>query len=108
MFQRKLAMPILQYLTKPLLDYNGAKPAPEEYLLEPDSALGFGYAESKWVSENILRKASERTPISTTVFRCGQMTGGPSGAWNEHEWFPSLVKSSITLGQLPATGGVSS
>ena len=46
------------------------------------------------------------TPISTTVVRCGQMSGGISGAWNEHEWFPSLVKSSVTLGKLPSIDSV--
>lgn len=55
-----------------------------------------------------MRKASEATPISTTVLRCGQMTGGPSGAWNDHEWFPSLIKSSVTMGKLPASSGVRS
>lgn len=82
-------------------------PALEEHLIKPDSAIGLGYGESKWVSEQILRKASEETPISTTVLRCGQMTGGPSGAWNDHEWFPSLIKSSLKLGKLPASSGVS-
>lgn len=33
------------------------------------------------------------------------MTGGPSGAWNEHEWFPSLVKSSVALGKIPDVEG---
>ncbi|KAH8093319.1 hypothetical protein DFH11DRAFT_1684209 [Phellopilus nigrolimitatus] len=35
------------------------------------------------------------------------MLGGPSGAWSTHEWFPSLVKSSIALGMLPDADGVS-
>ena len=79
----------------------------EEYLAEPNSAIGIGYGESKWVSEQIMRKASEVTPISTTVLRCGQMTGGPSGAGNDHEWLPSLIKSSVAMGKLPASSGVS-
>lgn len=87
--------------------YIGPSPAPEEYLAEPDSALGLGYSESKWVSEHILRTASsQQTALSTTVMRCGQMTGGPSGAWNTHEWFPSLLKSSIKMGKIPAIEGV--
>ncbi|KAH8110877.1 acetyl-CoA synthetase-like protein [Phellopilus nigrolimitatus] len=82
------------------------EPGPEEPLATPDTAIGTGYAESKWVSEHILQVASEKTPLSATVVRCGQMTGGPSGAWNTHEWFPSLIKSSIALGMLPDANGV--
>ncbi|KAH8113759.1 acetyl-CoA synthetase-like protein [Phellopilus nigrolimitatus] len=79
--------------------------APEEPLATPDTAIGAGYTESKWVSEHILQVASEKTPLSVSVVRCGQMTGGPSGAWNTHEWFPSLIKSSIALGMLPDADG---
>ncbi|KAH8110847.1 acetyl-CoA synthetase-like protein [Phellopilus nigrolimitatus] len=79
--------------------------APEEPLATPDTAIGAGYTESKWVSEHILQVASEKTPLSASVVRCGQMSGGPSGAWNTHEWFPSLVKSSIALGMLPDADG---
>ncbi|KAH8110846.1 acetyl-CoA synthetase-like protein [Phellopilus nigrolimitatus] len=82
------------------------EPGPEEPLATPDTAIGTGYAESKWVSEHILQVATEKTPLSATVVRCGQMTGGPSGAWNTHEWFPSLIKSSIALGMLPDANGV--
>ncbi|THH03938.1 hypothetical protein EW145_g5884 [Phellinidium pouzarii] len=85
--------------------YKENKPAEEEPLAQPDSAIGTGYAESKWVSEQILEKASAETPLSTTVVRCGQMVGGPSGAWSDHEWFPSLVKSSVALGKAPNAEG---
>lgn len=90
------------------LGYTGQIPALEEDLPRPDSALGIGYSESKWVSEQILKNAYEKTSLSTTIVRCGQLTGGPSGAWNSHEWFPSLVKSSIKLGNFPLIKGVSS
>ena len=87
-------------------EYHENNFAPETHLAQPDSAIGNGYGESKWVSEQILLRASHQTPLSTTVIRCGQMTGGLSGAWNDHEWFPSLVKSSIALGKLPDMDGV--
>ncbi|KAH8110853.1 acetyl-CoA synthetase-like protein [Phellopilus nigrolimitatus] len=87
-------------------NYSKDEPGPEEPLATPDTAIGTGYAESKWVSEHILQIASEKTELSATVVRCGQMTGGPSGAWNTHEWFPSLIKSSIALGMLPDANGV--
>ena len=89
------------------LDYAGSSAAMEEVIEDPDVASGIGYSESKWVSERILQKCSEVSPLSVTVIRCGQMTGGPSGAWNEHEWFPSLIKSSAAIGKLPAVEGVS-
>ncbi|THH07788.1 hypothetical protein EW145_g3144 [Phellinidium pouzarii] len=85
--------------------YKENEPVEEETLAQPDSAIGTGYAESKWVSEQILEKASAETPLSTTVVRCGQMVGGPSGAWNDHEWFPSLVKSSVALQKIPDVKG---
>lgn len=76
-------------------------------LPEPDTSIGLGYGESKWVSERILSIIASKTTLTATSIRCGQMTGGQSGAWNQHEWFPSLVKSSIALGMFPAGEGVS-
>ncbi|KAI5116179.1 hypothetical protein M0805_002877 [Coniferiporia weirii] len=87
------------------LNYKEKVSVAEEPLEQPDCALGMGYAESKWVSEQILEKASTMTPLSTTIVRCGQMTGGPSGTWNSHEWFPSLMKSSVSLGKAPNVNG---
>lgn len=90
-----------------LLDYHGNRPAPEEPIETPDNALGQGYGESKWVSEKILEAAAAKTALKPTVVRLGQITGGPSGYWNEHEWLPSLIKSSAYLKMLPDAQGVS-
>ncbi|EJC99607.1 acetyl-CoA synthetase-like protein [Fomitiporia mediterranea MF3/22] len=79
---------------------------PEELLSIEDVRLGSGYGESKWVAEQILAEAARRTPLKMTIIRPGQLTGGTTGAWNEHEWFPSLIKSSIVLGMLPSLDGV--
>lgn len=90
-------------------DYQGTGAAPEKLLDEPDACIGGGYGESKWVAEQILKSASEEAveePLKAIVVRPGQMTGGPSGAWNEKEWFPTLIKSSVHLGKLPAVHGV--
>ena len=73
----------------------------------PDTAVGLGYGESKWVSERILQRFASEGAMRAISVRCGQMTGGRSGAWNEHEWFPSLVKSSVALGMFPEGEGVS-
>ncbi|KAH8111803.1 acetyl-CoA synthetase-like protein [Phellopilus nigrolimitatus] len=86
-------------------NYDGDKLALEEAFESPDSALGSGYGESKWVSEQILQIAAKETPLKSTVVRPGQLTGGPSGSWNTHEWFPSLVKSSVALKKIPGAEG---
>ncbi|KAL5534944.1 hypothetical protein ACEPAF_3034 [Sanghuangporus sanghuang] len=79
---------------------------PEERLPVPDSALGLGYTEAKWVSENVLDKAARCTALRPTVVRIGQLVGGPSGYWNEREWFAAIIKSSLLFGVLPNVPGV--
>ncbi|PSR71637.1 hypothetical protein PHLCEN_2v12490 [Hermanssonia centrifuga] len=64
-------------------------------------ATGLGYSESKWVAEKLLSTASNITPLQSVSIRVGQVTGGASGAWNSTEWFPSLVRTSVSLGCLP-------
>ncbi|KAH9000656.1 acetyl-CoA synthetase-like protein [Lactarius hatsudake] len=77
----------------------------EEVLSNPEIAVGTGYSESKWVAERILDAAAERTALRPVVVRLGQVCGDGSGTWNESEWFPSLLKSAITLGCLPSVDG---
>ncbi|TFY54516.1 hypothetical protein EVJ58_g8816 [Rhodofomes roseus] len=76
-----------------------------EFILEtsskPEYAIGTGYAESKWVSEQILFTSSEKTALNPLIARLGQICAGPDGAWNAHEWFPSIVQSAPTLGCFP-------
>lgn len=65
-----------------------------------------GYAESKHVSERILETASERSGVPVCILRVGQIAGPvtartATGAWNKDEWFPSMIKTSQTLGFLP-------
>ena len=70
----------------------------------PAEAIGVaptGYAESKWVSEEIIYKAASETTLLPLVVRVGQMCGGPAGAWNFQEWFPSMVQSAHVLGCIP-------
>ena len=49
----------------------------------------------------------ERTALQPVVVRLGQVCGDGDGTWNEKEWFPSLVKSALTLDCLPSIDGVS-
>ena len=90
-----------------ILGWTRSDLAPEVPLTEPDYAIGLGYGESKWVSERILEIIASKSDLKAISIRCGQMTGGKSGAWNEHEWFPSLVKSSLALQMFPESEGVS-
>jgi thioester reductase-like protein len=70
-------------------------------------AAGLGYAESKWVTEQILEVAAQTTGLKPVIVRPGQLSGGPGGAWKTSEWFPTLLRSSQLLGHLPAIPGVS-
>jgi len=84
---------------------------------DPRTTDDFGYPESKWVCEEILLKANElfgktndsKTPLlRTSSVRIGQMTGPESsGAWNETEHFPILVRTSKIIKALPHVEGVS-
>jgi thioester reductase-like protein len=96
---------MLLLIMYPDFENNGS--AAEEVLSDPETAVGTGYSESKWVAERILDAASERTVLQPVVVRLGQVCGDGNGTWNEKEWFPSLVKSALTLGCLPSVDGVS-
>ncbi|KAF8200278.1 hypothetical protein BJ912DRAFT_1020035 [Pholiota molesta] len=67
-------------------------------------AIGTGYTESKWVSEQILAAASAKTTLKTVIVRVGQIAGGPTGFWNTKEWFPALVQSAKFVSCLPNVG----
>ncbi|KAF9553317.1 acetyl-CoA synthetase-like protein [Agrocybe pediades] len=75
-------------------------PLPEEPI-PPEVAVGSGYTESKWVSEDILMHACKHTKLNSIIVRVGQLAGGTNGSWNIAEWFPALVQSSSVLGCFP-------
>lgn len=54
------------------------------------SAMGYG--ESKYVAEQLLEKARERSSVSAAICRVGQLAGptAKSGLWNKQEWLPSV------------------
>ncbi|KAK0444273.1 uncharacterized protein EV420DRAFT_1277509 [Desarmillaria tabescens] len=72
----------------------------------PATAIGWGYAESKWVAESILARAAETTPLRVSVARLGQLSGGSNGCWSPKEWFPLLVRSGQVVGCIPQLNGV--
>lgn len=83
-------------------------PVPEKPIEDANMAVGIGYGESKWVSERILQKAAEKTPLQYVVVRIGQLTGGFNGSWDTNQWFPAMVRAGEMTGLLPGFQGVSS
>jgi len=77
----------------------------EEAPIPAETAVGNGYAESKWVAEQILLEAASKTQLESTIVRVGQISGGKDGDWNINEWFPSLVQSAAKLGHFPDVTG---
>ncbi|KIM81361.1 hypothetical protein PILCRDRAFT_821447 [Piloderma croceum F 1598] len=81
--------------------YQTVGPA-KESPIEPKVAAGSGYSEAKWVSEKIFEIAADETPLKPTIIRVGQICGGPNGFWNDKEWLPSLIRSSVYMKCLPS------
>ncbi|KAJ7573570.1 hypothetical protein C8J56DRAFT_982554 [Mycena floridula] len=75
---------------------------PEEFIHDLTVAEGKGYGESKYIVERLL----EMSDMPSVCFRIGQICGGHSGAWSTGEWFPMLLKTSISLKMIPDLDGV--
>lgn len=87
----------------------GSALIPEEPMHDAQVTDHFGYAEAKWVCEQLIEEASRihAGRIETASVRIGQLTGSESsGAWSPKEHFPSILKSSQTIGSLPDIKGV--
>lgn len=54
----------------------------------------------------MLAVAAGKTALKPVIVRVGQVSGGSNGAWSTAEWVPSLVRSSVHLGCLPAVDNV--
>ena len=76
-------------------------PIPEMPIDDPASPFGSGYAEAKWITEHMLQNVTARSGLHTVVIRLGQVAGDRVGYWSEKEWFPALVKSSLSTRCLP-------
>ncbi|PYI02638.1 hypothetical protein BO78DRAFT_432746 [Aspergillus sclerotiicarbonarius CBS 121057] len=73
-----------------------------------DWALTNGYAEAKFVCEQVLHQTLFQYPnrFNAMIVRPGQIAGSTSGYWNAAEHFPAVLKSSQTLKILPTFEGV--
>ncbi|KAK1754172.1 hypothetical protein QBC47DRAFT_302774 [Echria macrotheca] len=80
---------------------------PERF--EPDNSLPAkqGYGESKHVASCILNAGAKRMDLNITLIRSGQLSGPKDSTWvwAQHEWFPSLIRTSKVLGKLPNSLG---
>ena len=57
-------------------------------------AYGGGYPESKWVTEQLFRRAAEQTGLRTTSVRVGQVSGDQkTGGWNTTEWVAAIARA---------------
>lgn len=82
-------------------------PAPvPEVPMDPSSAMGTGYGESKWIGEYMLLRVAEKTDVPVQIVRLAQICGDQDGYWNEEEWFPCMVKSAFFTKCLPDIHGV--
>ncbi|KAK0522192.1 hypothetical protein OC842_006536 [Tilletia horrida] len=69
-----------------------------------ESAGNTGYAQSKWVAEQICAR-SITAGGGAVVARVGQLCGDTAhGIWNETEAYPLLVRTAVEVGCLPSTG----
>jgi thioester reductase-like protein len=82
-------------------------PVPEESL-EDMGLPGGGYGRSKMVGSKILEDAARIGDFPAATIRVGQIAGpeADGGAWNQHEWFPSIIASSLYLKALPSDLGI--
>ncbi|KAI9794020.1 MAG: putative NRPS-like protein biosynthetic cluster [Peltula sp. TS41687] len=76
---------------------------PEKIVEDSDVASPMGYAQSKFVAEQILSVAHQRSGVPVTILRLGQIAGPVTtpGVWKEQEWVPSMIKTSRSLGLIP-------
>lgn len=89
-----------------LISYRSMSGKTPEKPITADTAPGpNGYAESKYVAEQMIDYAAQRgSPGPSLAFaRVGQIAGAAthSGIWNKDEWFPSMIISSVQIGALP-------
>lgn len=83
---------------------------PEEAMYDESVTSAMGYAESKYVGERLLEKASQVARVGVDICRVGQIAGpviNEAGQWNRQEWLPTIIASSKYLGKLPSSLGSS-
>ncbi|KAI0597593.1 hypothetical protein F4775DRAFT_559798 [Biscogniauxia sp. FL1348] len=89
-------------------DRTGANTVPEAMIKDPLVTTRMGYAEAKWVCEQMLTEAIKLhgTELETIIMRVGQLSGPEkNGAWKTEEHIPALLKASQRVSALPRLEG---
>jgi len=72
----------------------------EEELLENSGELYVGYAQTKWVAEQLVRSAGSRgLPVS--IYRPGTGAHSQTGVFNAHDHVSIMIKGCAQLGYIP-------
>ena len=77
---------------------------------DPRIPSAMGYAQAKWVCEQIVERVAglHSTSLKISIIRIGQIVGSTShGVWNIKEHIPVLLRTAYNLRQLPNFDGVS-
>ncbi|KAL9599306.1 MAG: hypothetical protein Q9219_003933 [cf. Caloplaca sp. 3 TL-2023] len=81
----------------------------EGNLPNPDSTVPMGYAEGKWVCEEVLASATQSMgdQVEPIIIRVGQLSGSSTtGYWNPTEHLAAILKSSHEIAAFPDLQGV--
>ncbi len=68
--------------------------------LDAGGALYTGYAQTKWVSEALMREAAERG-LPVNIYRINTAGDSRTGIYNPHDYLPLLLRGCIELGSAP-------
>lgn len=85
---------------------NHSGPVPEHVINDSSVSLPIGYAQSQYISEQVLGRAADIAGIPSMISRVGQVCGPTSALdkcipWNKQEWLPSLIAIFKYLGKIP-------
>ncbi|KAF2280128.1 acetyl-CoA synthetase-like protein [Westerdykella ornata] len=88
---------------------DGLAPVPEKRLDDPEVTTAMGYAEAKWVCEQVLSHVGEEFSDECTpmIVRIGQLSGPEhrKGLWKVEEHIPALIKASQMVSAFPLLTG---
>ncbi|KAJ5591981.1 uncharacterized protein N7459_002350 [Penicillium hispanicum] len=86
-----------------VLGHRTASGRTPEAVITTETPAPNGYANSKYIAEQLLGQAAPTRAIRASFARVGQVAGTvrTPGLWKKSEWFPSLVLSSLRVGAVP-------
>ncbi|OAG42591.1 hypothetical protein AYO21_03176 [Fonsecaea monophora] len=91
--------------SSPTTTITSHQPIPESILSDPTVSGPTGYAQSKWVAEQICHRAardSSRLKNRISVARVGQLSGASdTGVWSRSEAYPLILSTLAVTGCLP-------